>query len=637
MDDSDKDTGVANGYENGGYNDSHENSKGMEESTMASVEDETKVEEPEERDTWGKKVDFILACVGYAVGLGNVWRFPYLAYKSGGGAFLIPYFIMLIFVGIPLLYMELALGQYIRLGPVGSFKKAAPLLKGTGVAAVMLSFLLCTYYNVIMAWALFYLCSSFISPLPYGTCGNWWNTDNCFSYEDLEGLGENDTRPNNSVSPTEEFYNYRVLQMTDGIENFGTLVWELLLLLIVAWVVVYLSIWKGVKLMGKIVYFTATFPYFVLISLLIYACTLPGAGDGIKFFFVPDWELLLDPAVWTAAAAQNFNSIGIGFGSLIAMSSYNKFNNNILVDTLTVSLINAATSLLAASTIFAILGYMAFIAGPDTTVDDVVTDGPGLVFVAVPTAFPEMPGSNIWSFMFFFMVCCLAIDSQFAMTEVVVTTLMDEFPQLVKKYLRRKELLVLCVVLVAFAIGLPTIFEGGIYWFQLLDWYTAIVSVIIVALFEVIAISYIYGVGRLSRNVREMMGEKPNIYFIVCWWVVSPILCFIIFLSNCASYEVVTYGVYEYPDWAEVLGWIVASLSIVWIPVGMLHALITANGSFIQRLRMTLKPQVDESRSDLNGTTDVSSIALDGKHNHAVEGELASSENVNIQLTDIKS
>ncbi|NP_001161606.1 neurotransmitter transporter-like protein [Saccoglossus kowalevskii] len=548
------------------------------------------------REQWAKKADFMLACIGYAVGLGNVWRFPYLAYKSGGGAFLIPYFIMLIFVGIPLLYMELALGQYIRLGPVGAFKKIAPFLKGTGVATVVMTYLLCTYYNVIMAWALFYLVASFVSPLPYGTCGNWWNTDKCFSYEDLENLGENETQPNNSIPPTQEYFDHRVLQISSGLEDFGSMVWELFLFLSIAWILVYLCIWKGIKLSGKIVYFTATFPYFVFVVLLIYACTLPGAVDGIKYFLQPDWEMLLDPAVWTAAAAQNFNSIGIGFGTLIAMSSYNKFNNNIFADVMTVSLINAGTSLLAAFTIFAILGYMAYVAGPGVTVDDVVTDGPGLVFVSVPTAFPEMPAGNLWSFLFFFMLCCLALDSQFAMTEVVITTIMDAYPTLVKKYLRRKELLVLIVVVIAFCVGLPTIFEGGMYWFQIMDWYTAVIAVIIIATFEVIAISYIYGAGRLSRNVKEMMGELPNIFFRVCWWVISPILCGFIFISNCASYEVVTYGDYVYPDWVELFGWMVTSMSIVWIPLGMVHSLVVSKGNLKERFIDTLTPKVEETK-----------------------------------------
>ncbi|XP_077996417.1 sodium- and chloride-dependent GABA transporter ine-like [Glandiceps talaboti] len=573
----------------------------------------------EEREHWRKKTDFIMSVIGHVVGLGNVWRFPYLAYISGGGAFLIPYFITLFFVGIPLLYMEIAIGQYIRFGPVGTFKKTAPLLKGTGIAAVSLSFLVCTYYNVIMAWALFYLIASFIHPLPYGTCGHEWNTDNCFSYEDLNNLSENEIRPNHTISPAEEYFNHRVLQISSGIEDFGTLVWELFVLLFVTWIIMYFCIWKGIKLSGKIVYFTAILPYFVLMALLIYSCTLPGALDGIQYLYIPQWELLLDPAVWTAAAAQNFNAIGIGFGSLIAMSSYNKSSNNIFVDTMTVSFVNAATSLLSATMIFATLGYMAYIAGVE--VDDVATDGHTLIFVAVPTAIAEMTGSNVWSLLYFLMVCCLAVDSQFAMTEVIVITMMDECPHFVKKYLRHKEILVLLVVVLAFVIGIPTVFQGGIYWFELMDWYTAIVALTIVALCEVIAISYIYGAGRLSRNVKEMLGESPNIFFRVCWWVITPLLCTLIFLSYCASYDVVAYDDYVYPDWAEVLGWIVASLAIVWIPIGMVHAVCVAEGNIKQKLWNTLTRQVSRSKRKV----------ITGKDNVAVQSDIKQTEQIEIK------
>ena len=133
----------------------------------------------EPRESWGSTLSFILACVGYAVGLGNIWRFPYLAYKSGGGAFLIPFAVMLLLCGIPLLYMELAAGQYTRRGPIGAMGKLSPILKGAGVATVIMTFLLSTYYNVIMSWALFYFISSFSSVLPWEQCNHEWNSQEC--------------------------------------------------------------------------------------------------------------------------------------------------------------------------------------------------------------------------------------------------------------------------------------------------------------------------------------------------------------------------------------------------------------------------------------------------------------------------
>ncbi len=205
----------------------------------------------EDRDRWGRKAEFVLACVGYAVGLGNVWRFPYLCFSSGGGAFLIPYFIMLILCGIPLLVMEFALGQYVRAGPVKAFKLICPIFKGTGLATVMISFILTTYYNVIIAWALFYLIASMQSELPWDSCNNTWNTVDCFSHMDYKALNGS-TKPNNTVSSTEEYFHNRVLQITDRIDDTGSMRWELFALLLVAWIIVYLCLFKGLKTSGKV-------------------------------------------------------------------------------------------------------------------------------------------------------------------------------------------------------------------------------------------------------------------------------------------------------------------------------------------------------------------------------------------------
>ncbi|XP_013411244.1 sodium-dependent proline transporter-like [Lingula anatina] len=138
----------------------------------------TEGDENKERGNWGGKLDFILSCIGYAVGLGNVWRFPFLAYRSGGGAFLIPYAIMLFCAGLPLFFLELSFGQFASLGPI-TIWRINPFFKGLGFAMVIISGLVAVYYNVIIAWALFYLFASFTSELPWQTCDHEWNTPNC--------------------------------------------------------------------------------------------------------------------------------------------------------------------------------------------------------------------------------------------------------------------------------------------------------------------------------------------------------------------------------------------------------------------------------------------------------------------------
>ncbi|XP_065107227.1 sodium- and chloride-dependent GABA transporter ine [Paramisgurnus dabryanus] len=535
-------------------------------------------QEPD-RPTWSRQIEFTLAGIGCAVGLGNVWRFPYLCYRSGGGAFLVPYLLMLVVLGIPLLHMELTLGQYLRRGPVQALAKACPLFKGVGMATVAISFIMCTYYNIIITWALYYMFSSFRSELLWENCNNTWNTVNCT---------DRVTNSSSASTASQQFFNLKVLERTGGVEETGYLRWELFLLLMLSWILVYLCIFRGVKSTGKVVYFTALFPYVILLALLINNVQLPGAIDGIRFFIIPEWNKLLDVQVWVNAAAQIFNSIGIGFGSLMAMASYNSYNNNILKDTLAIAITNSATSIFAGFVIFSAFGYMSHL--QNVPVSEIAVDGPGLVFVVYPQAFVTMPVAPLWAVLFFFMLLCLGLDSQFAMVEVMVTSVLDGYSKPVLKYLRRKEFLVLVVCSGAFLLGIPHVMQVGIYVFQLMDHYTAIVSIMFLAFFEVIGVCWLYGVKRLSSNLTEMTGKAPNIFFRVCWWIICPVLITVILVFSVIQFKPARYENYEYPAWAQGVGWLIALASIIWIPIAALHTLWVLPGSLTEKLKKSITP-----------------------------------------------
>lgn len=544
-------------------------------------------------------MEYLLAMAGYSVGLGNVWRFPYLCFRSGGGAFLIPFFIMLALCGIPLLYMEMAVGQYTHQGPIGALAKLCPFFKGAGLATVVISFLFTTYYNVIITWSFYYLFSSFTSKLPWSDCSNEWNSPNCFDgknrtiVDPVSNLTIVWQQANKTLSPTEDFYERSLLNKTNGIDEPGLLKWDLSLLLMMCWILVYFCIWKGPKLTGKVVYFTALFPYVVLLILLVRGLTLPGAIDGILYFIVPRWELLLDAKVWVNAAAQTFNSLGIAFGGVITLSSYQVRKNKILKDVLVIGLVDAFTCILAGFAIFSILGYLAHNQQKDVV--DVVSEGPGLVFVIYPESFTSMPVSQLISALFFFMLVCLGIDSQFASVEVIVTTIQDHFSVQVKKYLKRKEILVLVVCIISYLCGLPNVTQGGIYFFQLIDYYAATMSLMYLAFFEVIAVTWFYGARRLARNVQAMTGVHPSMFFIVCWYVVSPVLIFGIWMFSLAQYQPLSVAHYIYPKWAVALGWLMAAMSIIGIPVGMVHSVCTTPGNtLLQKFFNSLKPCTDD-------------------------------------------
>ncbi|XP_030623973.1 sodium- and chloride-dependent GABA transporter 1-like [Chanos chanos] len=544
----------------------------------------------EKRDVWSRRAEFILAAVGYAVGLGNVWRFPYVCYRSGGGAFLIPYVVMLFLCAVPLLFMEYALGQYTQLGPIAAIAKVCPLLKGVGASAVVISFIFPAYFNTIISWTLYYLFNTFRATLPWQSCNNTWNIrENCSTL-----LPSNATH---SQSASQQFFDYRLLEISEGIDHMGTMRWELFGLLILAWTIEYFCVFKGVKSAGKVVYFTALFPYVVLLALFINNVRLPGAWDGIVFFLRPKWHKLREIQVWLDAASQIFFSTGMGFGVMISLASHNKFQNNILRDTIITAMTNSATSIFAGFVIFSALGYMAHVRG--LAVEEIAVGGPGLAFVVYPEILSTLPLAQLWAFLFFLMLLCLGLDSQFAHMEMVATCVMDGLGERLPVRFRRKELVVLVLCVPGFLLGLPCVTQGGVFLFQLIDHYGAAVSAMLMTFFEVAGISWIFGLSRFSSMITAILGRPPHAVFKACWLVVTPGLILIILVSSIVQHRPPRYGKsYEYPDWAKGGGWLFTLVSIVWIPAGAIHELYRGKGTFRERLRASVTPQLEpEERS----------------------------------------
>ncbi|XP_037070121.1 sodium- and chloride-dependent glycine transporter 1-like [Pollicipes pollicipes] len=537
------------------------------------------------RGNWTGKLDFFLSCVGYAVGLGNIWRFPYLCYRSGGGAFLIPYFTFLLLCGMPLFMMELAFGQFANQGPI-SVWRISPIFKGLGYGMVLISGIVCIYYNVIITWTLYYMYLTFRSVLPWSTCGNWWNTDNCVTrHINNTGNGTfNASLHPERTTASEEFWRGYVLQISDGIDDIGQVRTELIITLFVAWIIIFCCLFKGVESSGKVVYFSATFPYLVLLILMVRGVTLPGAMNGIKFYLSPKWELLKTFKVWGDAATQIFYSVGPAWGGILTMASYNRFRHNCYRDALIVPLINCGTSVFAGLVVFAIIGFMAQETGRD--IEDVVSQGPGLAFIVYPEAVARLPISPLWAFLFFSMLFTIGIDSQFGMFECLISAFVDEFP-----VLRPKKILFtagMCFVL--FLLGIPCVTNGGVYVLQLMDWYSAAFSLMIVSLLECIVIAWVYGEERFSLDIEMMVGRKPNIWFRLCWKYISPaVICFIL-LFTFINHEPVTYNDTGYPDWAIVIGWLMALVSIAAIPAVGLMVLLGKKGTFVERLMQCVRP-----------------------------------------------
>ena len=207
-----------------------------------------------EREEWSNQFEFILSTVGYAVGLGNVWRFPYLAYKNGGGSFLVPYVIMLFVCGLPLFFMELVLGQYSRQGPTKVFGRIAPIFKGLGLAMLGATFFVGIYYNVIIAWTLFYMFKGMTSELPWVSCTNL-SSIHCFDNTTI--IPENSPIDPFAVGPSEDYFLHQLLGLDKGVHNWdnvGELRWQMVLCLLGAWTIVCLCLIKGVQSSGKVLF-----------------------------------------------------------------------------------------------------------------------------------------------------------------------------------------------------------------------------------------------------------------------------------------------------------------------------------------------------------------------------------------------
>ncbi|XP_076844900.1 sodium- and chloride-dependent GABA transporter 2-like isoform X2 [Brachyhypopomus gauderio] len=541
----------------------------------------------EARGHWGSKTEFLLAVAGNVVGLGNVWRFPYLCYTNGGGAFLIPYLVFVVTCGVPLFLMEAAMGQYTQEGGITCWQRLCPIAEGIGYAGQLILLYSCMCYIIILAWALFYLALSFSFHLPWATCGNTWNTDDCNFAGRKFAL--NLTGQTNSTAAATEFWEHRVLTLSGGIEEVGKVNWEILLCLIAMWIICYFCIWKGIRSTGKVVYFTATFPYVMLLVLLIRGLTLPGALQGIMFYIYPDPQHLLDPQVWMEAGTQVFFSYSVGVGSITTLGSYNPYTNNCYRDSFWLCLLNSCTSLVAGFAVFSVLGFMAHEQG--AAVEDVAESGPGLAFIAYPQAVAMMPLPHLWAVCFFFMIILLGLDTQFVCMEVIITSVTDIFPTVLRRPGRR-EVFLLLFCLICFFSQIIMVTEGGMYVFQLLDYYACNgACLLFLSVFQSLAVGWIFGAERMCDIIEDMSGSYPNFIFRLCWKYLTPLISVVSFIFSLVEYQPLTFNRwYRYPGWAHILGWLLALSSILLVPGWALGHLWALRGSLKQRWLYLCRP-----------------------------------------------
>jgi len=467
-----------------------------------------------QRERWSSKLIFIFAAVGSAVGLGNVWRFPYLAGKYGGGAFLIPYATMLIIMGVPLLIMEFAIGQKMQLGAVGAFKKIKTQLSGIGMASVLCGFVVVSYYAVVMAWSILYFIHSFT--LAWG-------------------------------SNTKSFFFNSVLHLSSGAGETGFIVPGIIFALVIVWALVYFSVWKGVKSVGKVVMVTMPLPVILLLILLVRGITLPGSGEGILFYLKPDFSALLDFEVWSAAMSQIFFTLTLAFGVMIAYASFQNESSDISKTAITTSFINSGISIVAGFAVFSTLGYMSLQSG--TPVKELAASGPALAFIVLPRALSLVPMAPLFAVLFFVMLITLAIDSAFSLVEAASTVMCDNYPHL------RKEDISFYVCVLGFVAGIIFTTFAGLYYLDITDHFITNYGLVIAGLLEIGAVVFFYGTDKLRSYINEVSEIKIGRWWNVFIKYLIPV-CLIILLATGLYRDIKTpYG--GYPGWALFcFGWL---------------------------------------------------------------------------------
>ncbi len=476
-----------------------------------------------QRDQWGGKLGFILAAIGSAIGLGNIWRYPYVAYENGGGAFLVPYFIALLTAGIPVLILEYSLGHKYRSAAPFSYRSLSQRWEWLGWWQIGVSFFIITYYMVIIGWVLSYCYYSF---------GTQWGSD------------------------PDAFFNGSYLGLTDSFWQIGGIQWKVLLATAIAWAITYWllrrGVSKGIEIASKIL-----IPALVvmIIIVVIRGLTLPGAIQGLNVLLTPDFGELTNPSVWVAAYGQIFFSIGVGFSIMITYSSYLPRRSDLTNSGFIVALSNTGFEFLAALGVFSVLGFLAV--QQNAGVDEVVTQGVGLAFVAFPQIINELPGLNsFFGLMFFGALFFAGLTSAVSILECGIAGVKEKFD-----LSRTAAVNWVCGLAALVSILYAT--KGGLYYLDAIDHFINNYGLVLSALVEVILVAWIVRqLGSLQRHLNERSYVSAGRWWILALTIITPVLLGVVTAFNFYGELTSRYG--DYPlSGLLIFGWGTAVLVIV--------------------------------------------------------------------------
>ncbi|KAM5207529.1 orphan sodium- and chloride-dependent neurotransmitter transporter NTT5-like [Hipposideros larvatus] len=536
-------------------------------------QDEPEVEACSDRPSWANKIEYLLAQVAFSMGLSTVWRFPYLCFHNGGGCFLIMYTVLLFLVGVPLLLLEMAAGQRMRQGSIVVWKIISPWIGGVGYTSFMVCFIVGLYYSVLMAWSLFYLGQSFRFPLPWALCPLLRNSSN---------FDPECTRTTSTVY----FWYRHVLKATDEIEIDGPPVLHLSVSLFVTWSIICISMVKGLRFTGKMLSISVLLPYVVLFCLLIRSLTLKGSEFGLKSLLAAKMPALYSVEVWRRTGNQLFLSMGSGFGSFTAISSYIPRSNNCVMDAFVVALLNLMTSVTATVFVFAIIGHMATKENEKCYLKKVM-EGPGVAIVAFTDIISLFSGSTFWAIIIFLFLVSMGLSTMIGILQGIITPLQDTFSSLQK----HTKLFTVSVCVLMFLSSLVFVNPSGSYYMNLLDDYWVSLPLFFILILENMAMAWIYGARRFLADLIITLGRPISPIYRWLWCFVSPFVLLVLFVSTVIRLYVkgITYFAWNsstskevirnYPSWAKVLLILIIVITILPTPAYFLYTLFNTAAS----------------------------------------------------------
>ncbi|WP_243131690.1 sodium-dependent transporter [Desulfallas thermosapovorans] len=475
-----------------------------------------------QREQWGTRMGFILAAVGSAVGLGNIWRFPYMVADNGGGIFFLVYLFALLTAGIPIMILEFGIGHKYRGGAPLSFAKMNRKFEWLGWSQVIVCFFIAVYYVVVIAWALSYFYHSF----SLGYAGD----------------------------PAGFFFG-NVLGLTDGPFELGGIQTQLLIPLAIAWAVNFFAIYTGVKggieRLAKILIPTL---FIMVVIIALRGSTLPGSAAGLNFMFDPDFSRLFDFKVWTAAYGQIFFDLSICFAIMITYSSYLPKRSDITSNAFTTCLTNCGFSLLAGIAVFSILGHMAFTQG--VAVNDVAGAGVGLAFVTFPAAIATLGSvAPLFGMLFFLALALAGITSLISINEAAIAALMD------KLALDRKVVTVIYTA-VAASCSLLIATGAGLYILDIVDHFTNNFGIVFGGLIQVLLVGWFFKLKSLQDHINSVSDIKAGSWWVFSIKIITPLVAGYTGIMTLISDIKVPYE--NYPQEALlVMGWLVLAVIVV--------------------------------------------------------------------------